>query len=840
MDATHMRLAAALLLLNFGGQCLADPPAAAAKPRLDLYGEPLPDGAIARMGTTRFHHDAREVAFLDAKTLVTAGDGVRVWDIASGKIIREIKSNQFSTGRPMALSGDGRVLISVGFDSRLTAWDVTTGKMIAERQKNSSERRGDTIVKLAISRDGHRFASLREVERRIWVWSKDKDGKDSQIDLPAEFDASAMAMSPDGKALAVAGVVEANPNTKVELQIRDTNTGRLIRSSDPGLGTVSNLVYSPDGLKLLLLGDTALAAYDPAGKKLWTAKRGEQVLNVRFSADGRTVIMICASTNRQRGTEIQTLDAETGKVLRTWKAPLLWLMSASTSPDSKTLATAGLGSIQFWNLADGREVRKTPGHPRAICTTCITPDGKYVASTDFYDRDVRLWEIASGKEVRSFQGHEAGCIEIVLSPDGKLLASSSYDSTVRVWEVATGRQVAKFSDFPQPVWFLRFTADGGKLAVSPSGASEVVLFDIKTGKKLSSHRSGQGFALSSLLRHPDGRILAVSKNLGFNPNNGTRHVSVSVWDVLGDRLVQQLDGLTNSLACAILSPDGRMLATREYGGAFRLWELATGQERVRIEEGASGSGQTGTQIFAFSPDGTTIASAALQEPKIHLWDVATGKPIASFPAHTKAMYTVEYTPDGKTLVSGSQDSTLMSWDMTLPRRQAMAAFASLTDAARAQHWEKLGGPADEAFRSILALSGDRTNAVKFLSGKFGRVAPIPAEQIKQWISDLDSPQFAARERAEKGLQAHANQAESELRQALAIAGAEGRRRIHRILESAASVTASPETLREIRAVEVLEKIGTPEARDALKSLVSGKFRTRTVREAEAALQRIRK
>ncbi len=345
--------------------------------------------------------------------------------------------------------------------------------------------------------------------------------------------------------------------------------------------------------------------------------------------------------------------------------------------------------------------------------------------------------------------------------------------------------------------------------------------------------------LSNLFLHPDGRILAVLPDSIVGTNEAPVSVVVTVRDARTNRFVQSFFGPVSLLASAALTSDGRTLVTRYQNGTFHFWEMATGEVRARISERGMVDGLVLTQYFAISPDGMTIASGCRREAKIYLWNIATGRLISSFVAHTMPIYTVEYTPDGKTLVTGSQDSTLMSWDMTLPNRHAVLPAVTLTAEARAKHWASLAGPAESAFRSIWAFAADRNDAVKFFNGKFAVVERVPAERIKQWIADLDSPQFAMREKADKSLLANVDQAEAELRRSLKNGlGAEGRKRAQRILEVQASAKLSPNELREIRAVEALEKIGTPEARELLRSLARGNFRPRTIREAEMTLRRL--
>ncbi len=453
MNATRLRLATTLFALMLHHSSLhADPPASA-KPRLDLFGDPLPEGAIARMGTTRFRHDATSIAYLDAKTLVTAGDGVRFWDVATGKMIREWKAEHFGGDRLAALSGNGRVLISVTKQSSLRVWDTTTGKLLAERQKNAPERRGDAIVCLVVSRDGKRFASVREAEQVAWVWGLDRQKEICKFNVPPNDGRGILpssypiTMSANGKAIA---------SWTDRASIRDAESGKLIQTAKPDLDAIWTTAFSPDGSKLVVTGYAGLAVFDSSGKRLWNGSQQSRRWGAQFCPNGRTLVSTVIDPDNHLSAEIQILDAATGKMQRSWNTPMNWIAATAISPDSKTLATAGGGRLRLWNLADGKEIQKTPGHPNAICATCVSPDGHYVASADFDDSEVRLWEIATGKEVRRYRGHKNGCIGVVFSPNGKLLASSSGDQTVRVWDVATAREVCKFDGFPKPIWQLRF------------------------------------------------------------------------------------------------------------------------------------------------------------------------------------------------------------------------------------------------------------------------------------------------------------------------------------------------------------------------------------------------
>src|SRR5262249_44566737 len=154
-----------------------------------------------------------------------------------------------------------------------------------------------------------------------------------------------------------------------------------------------------------------------------------------------------------------------------------------------------------------------------------------------------------------------------------------------------------------------------------------------------------------------------------------------------------------------------------------------------------------------------------------------------FDAHAQAMYTLEYTPDGRSIVTGSMDSTILAWDMTAPDRHSRPLpVVPLNNIELTGHWDRLrDANPEDAYQSIWALARDPDGTVAFLRGKFHLWQPVAAEKIKGWIADLDSAKFATREKAGRELQAHFDQAEPELRQVLdKLASGEARKRVAKI------------------------------------------------------------
>src|SRR5262249_24781113 len=147
-------------------------------------------------------------------------------------------------------------------------------------------------------------------------------------------------------------------------------------------------------------------------------------------------------------------------------------------------------------------------------------------------------------------------------------------------------------------------------------------------------------------------------------------------------------------------------------------------------------------------------------------------------------------------------------------------------------WADLAG--DDARRAYVAVSGLSAQPPQAIGLFRDRLRPIttgPRDKLRQLIADLDSPQFQQREVAKKELIAFGEQAGPALRSALGAGpSVEQRRRIEQILDAIHGV-GSPEVLRHLRAAEVLERIGNPEAQEVLKKLATGVSEASLTREA---------
>ena len=299
-----------------------------------------------------------------------------------------------------------------------------------------------------------------------------------------------------------------------------------------------------------------------------------------------------------------------------------------------------------WELLEGATLRLGKCN---INELAYSSDGALLAVASSIG--VWLYDAQTYQERAVLTCHTDGVLSVAFSPDGQTLASGSRDDTARLWDVATGT-LQQTLTHPGSVSSVAFSPDGRTLASGADGwTGTIYLWDVATGglqSTLPSHKGG----LSSVAFSPDGQTLA---------SVGGWDALVSLWDVATGTFQQVLAGhtdLTFVLSVAF-SPDGSMLAGA--GGwrdkTVRLWDVVTGTLQQTL------TGHTDiVESVVFSPDSRTLASGSI-DATVRLWDVATGTLQQTLTSHTGSVFSVAFSPDGRTLASGSGDGTVLLWNV---------------------------------------------------------------------------------------------------------------------------------------------------------------------------------
>jgi WD40 repeat protein len=484
-------------------------------------------------------------------------------------------------------------------------------------------------------------------------------------------------------------------------------------------------------------------------------------------------------------------------------------------PDGKTLISAGLdGQLRTWDVATGRDLSRVEAHKDCVYGAALSADGKRLATAGG-DKLVKLWDATTLKPVRNFEGHTQEVVAVAFSPDGKVLATGGADRTIRLWDVATGKQIRLFHGHELKVTSLAFSPDG-KVLASGGTATPVI----------------PGFFLGGAVHADEVRL--------WDPATGN---AIRKLPLRGSVVALAADGQTVMGGGTFIAgmQAGRGVSIR--GGSQVAVSDLTGKKRLLVE------GQGGAA--AFSPDGKFLATAwgsrqhlgrvmlenETRHRRVSLWELASGKEVLQL--QEESATAVAISPDGKKIATGHLTGVVRFRDLTPGGGRSGKKVAELTPEQLDSRWQLLAGEnATAAYVAIcvLAEAGDR--AAVLLGERLEAVKPA-GPRVKQLLANLDSKRFAAREAAFRELKKLGSSVEPELRQALqGRVSAEVRKRVQSLLEQYGRHPATPEEMRQSRALVVLERVATSQARAVLTRLAEGAPGAWLTEEARAALRRL--
>jgi WD40 repeat protein len=526
-------------------------------------------------------------------------------------------------------------------------------------------------------------------------------------------------MAPNGRVVAA----QKSQMGAVHVDLLDTETGNRVGSWDLGQSSPAHLQFTPDGKTLIAAGDFR---FEPpprtercvrffsliAGRETHRIDFGsDQIYKLAVSPDGMLVAVIyhayaAAGGERQIGVCELSSGRRRFHIVQPTAGPYgqRYFSALTFAPDSQSLLTiGGEENILVWDMTSGKLRERIGKDVTNSNDLAIAPDGKNIA-VGHHSR-IQLINRDNGKEILLPVGHQLNVVQVVFAPSGKTVITGNAESIIW-WDARTGREIRRL-DEGKHFGYYQLADDGRTAHTSVRGGEKVTAWDLETGKELLESwlsklgkkacvfwtdpgNRGFGSAMASLLDLGSG---GRPQGLMSNTNGFTRlrysvngqilaafeqnHV-VEVWNIKRGARVCRIGPMgelgpalcENSYVAAYaseLSPDGNWIAyggqpssyDNENFGYLSVYDALSGQEVYRIDQLADGAG-----VFAFSPDSHTLAWAGWREPAIHLLELSTGSELRVLVGHTGRVQSLSFSPDGKSLVSGSNDTTALVWDLS--------------------------------------------------------------------------------------------------------------------------------------------------------------------------------
>jgi RNA polymerase sigma factor (sigma-70 family) len=692
---------------------LAKPAREHREPRVDAFGDPLPEGALARLGTVRFNHGdgLNSLHFSpDGHTIISEGAGtVRLWDAATGK-----ESGHFATPEPSwdeqtALSQDGKTMISLNQEwanDTVRTLDLAQGKQLRKRSVPAQRNVMSVDRRNAISPDGRSCALLTSKQVKV-------------VDSATGRDLCKLAKRGDE----VQAVVFAGNNWLVTadkakfIDVWEARSGKPVRRFAHGT-PVGVLVASVDGRRLAtvehhnhaidrLLDRDVVHVWDlkTGTHKLALAARPKRwYMNARFSPNGKRLITSSFST--QMG-ELTIWDLDTGARLR--ELPGASGNVLAISPDSTRLAAGALpGKFDLWELESGRRLSSEDSKHATAAAVFLSPTGDRAFTIGY--SSITSWAAMTGRRLHSFDVPPffSSMPYRNYSPDGRYAVTYSGDFEqvqIHVWHVATGRRLHTLAATGQsPGLQTTFAPDSSFLATLHPGKETLIrTWDLKTGKELRSFKENEAGWPWHLFFSVEGKTLLVAGKqiIGREVRTGKElfcwrmvpiKVKAKIGVAVGGRTVNEDERL--AWRTLTVSPDGKLLAcifSEPFGGGrvddrLALFEARTG--RILLRWSDSGRSSRSYEQLSFSHDGRFLASS--DGNVVHLWEVATGKEVRVFDGHQGEIESLAFSANDRRLASASTDSTVLIWE-AVPAARGDSVLDQPSEKDLTAWWADLAG-----------------------------------------------------------------------------------------------------------------------------------------------------
>lgn len=512
------------------------------------------------------------------------------------------------------------------------------------------------------------FTAGRDGTVRHWSLENGRALQTWYFDQPL----SAMALSPDGRLLAVAEGYRLSPSLDLStlpnqedyvVHVIDLGSKQVKQKFSGSKTAIMSLAFSADSQML-----AAGSQYTKAETlRIWNLSSGklekqfkpvQSILNITWSRDGNRLF---ASTGDR---SFCVFDFKTGLQASAIRERGM-IYGLALSPDEQQLAVAGdiadeAGSfcVKIYQVSDWKVVQTLTGHAAAITCLMWHADGNtLVSASSKPEASIKVWNLKQKAAHTQYQGHTSDVLAVAIDKSGGQLASVSLDGTTRLWQTSEVKPPRTLLKGKSPVWVV---SSMGRQFLTAGADQTAILWDAEATQELKRFTEHKAPLTAGAIR-PDGNEIAT----------GGGDSAIRLWDTATGKLANTLTGHSGVITALVYSPDGKKLYSASADKTIRFWNLADGKASHKLEQHRSV-----VTSLAVNLDGSLLASGGADN-LVRVWRTSNGSELRSLLGHSGAITGLAFSPGGTLLASVGADGMTRIWEPS-SRSDALRTFTGHT------------------------------------------------------------------------------------------------------------------------------------------------------------------
>lgn len=490
----------------------------------------------------------------DGKFIVSAyGDGtLRIWSFETGRLIRLLLGHS-DCANDVAITPSSEFIVSASADRSLIIWSLVTGQIVRVLNGHT-----DKVNAVAITPDS-KFAISASDDRTLKVWRISTGESIKQLD-GHRFAVRDVAITPDGKRL-------ISVSADYTVGVWNYTIGQLIKTLTGHREWINAVALTQDGR-------LAISASDDKTIKIWDLTNGSLLRTLEDQARVTDVTVLYKDQEIASASEdgiVKIWNLNTGQIARTLRGHIFDTTGVTATPDGRYLVSASVdGTLKVWDLAVEHREETSAGHLASVHDVEFLPDERSIVSAST-DHSLKLWDTSTGRTFRTFRGHTDRVNRVKVIPNSGLLISASKDRTLKIWNTETENSLHTLTGHQDSVNDVALARDG-LTAISISDDKFVRLWNLTKRRAIKSIALHEDLAES---------VICVSPNTVVF---GTKEGDLKALQLSTKEIVKTVKAHNGNIRRLALAANEDIVFSASADGSVKAWNLEMNLPLRTIED----------------------------------------------------------------------------------------------------------------------------------------------------------------------------------------------------------------------------------------------------------------